>query len=102
MEEEIYEADEMTGTSKGRDSNLRGLRQAIGKTDDAFKYLFIFFAKMSSDDCAVKVKREIEDVLSPYQTLLSEKSCPPPNQCLIYSSFVRRINKRAAFTAYFY
>lgn len=44
-EEEIFEADEMTGTSKERDLNFRGLRQAIGKIDDAFKY---FFANMSS------------------------------------------------------
>ena len=35
----------MTGTSKERDLNFRGLRQATGKIDDAVKY---FFAKMSS------------------------------------------------------
>lgn len=78
----------MTGTSKERDLNFGGLRQATGKIDDAFKY---FFAKMSSYDCAVKVKREIKDV-SHYQTILSEELCPL-NQHLIYFLFIGRIKK---------
>lgn len=76
----------MTGTSKERDLNFRGLRQAIGKIDDAFKY---FLQKCPLYDCAMKVKCGIKDVVSSYHTILSEKLCRP-NQHLTYSLFIRR------------
>ena len=46
----------------------------------------IFLQKCPLYECAGKVKREIKDVVLRYQTILSEKLCPP-NQHLIYSLF---------------
>lgn len=72
----------MTGTSKERDLNFRGLRQAIGKIDDAFKY---FLQKCPLYDCAAKVKREIKAVVWRYQTILSEKLWPSEQHFILCS-----------------
>lgn len=53
---------------------------------------FFFLQKCPLYGCAVKVKHEIKNVVSCYQTMLSEKLCPP-NQHLIYSLFIWRIKK---------
>lgn len=68
----------MTEASKERDLNSRGLRQAIGKIDDAFKY---FLQKCPLYDCAVKVKRGIEDVVSDN---LVRKIMPPQSTCDLF------------------
>ena len=52
----------------------------------------IFLQKCPLYDCAVKVKREIKNVVSCYQTILSEKLCPQ-NQHLIYSLFAGRMKR---------
>lgn len=83
-------ADEMTGTSKGKDLNLRGLRQAIGKIDDAFRY---FFAKMSSFWLCCESQTWNQGCWIVLSDNLVKRIMPPPNQHLIYSLFIWRIKK---------